>query len=171
MSDEGAGSLLARLDRFLEKALFYLAAALLLTIACAVFYAVTLRYAFNEPPLWADEAPRVFFLWMTYIGIAVATKRGLNIRVTHFIDKFPPRPRLALEIFMHVLVLIMLVTLFWFNIPIIELQSGGRMLTTHWSFVWPYAALSVGCVLTFFYQARLMIGSIRAYTEAVRGAT
>ncbi len=169
MSDERSGSFLSRLDQFFEKALFYLAALLLLTIACAVFYAVTLRYVFNQPPLWADEAPRVFFLWMTYIGIAVATKRGQNIRVTHFIDKFPPRPRFALEVFMHVLVLIMIVTLFWYNIPILELQSGGRMLTTGWSFVWPYAALSVGCVLTFLYQARLMIGAVRAFNQAARG--
>jgi TRAP-type C4-dicarboxylate transport system permease small subunit len=171
MNDEKAGAFLSRLDRFLEKALFYVAALLLLTIACAVFYAVTLRYAFNRPPLWADEAPRVFFLWMTYIGIAVATRRGQNIRVTHFIDKFPPRPRFALEVFMHALVLIMIVTLFWYNIPILELQSGGRMLTTGWSFVWPYAALSVGCVLTFLYQARLMLGSVRAFKQAAREAT
>lgn len=170
MHSDGSGSFLSRLDRFLEQALFYLSALLLLVIACAVFYAVTLRYVFNEPPLWADEAPRVLFLWMTYIGIAVATKRGQNIRVTHFIDKFPPRPRLALEIFMHLLVLIMLVTLFWYNFPILELQAGGHMLTTGWSFVWPYAALSVGCVLTFAYQARLMIGAVRTFNEATQGA-
>jgi TRAP-type C4-dicarboxylate transport system permease small subunit len=169
MGEGETRSVLERLDHLLERALFYLAALLLLTIACAVFYAVTLRYVFNEPPLWADEAPRVFFLWMTYIGIAVATRRGQNIRVTHFIDKIPPRPRFALEIFMHVLVLIMIVTLFWYNIPILELQSGGRMLSTEWSFLWPYSALSAGCVLMCFYQLRLMLGSVRAFAEAGAG--
>lgn len=163
MEDGETRTLLARLDHWLEQALFYIAALMLLTIACAVFYAVTLRYVFNEPPLWADEAPRVFFLWMTYIGIAVATKRGQNIRVTHFIEKFPPGVRLVIETIMHVLVLIMLVALIWYNIPILELQSGGRMLSTQWSFLWPYSALSVGCILMLFYQTRLMIRSIRTY--------
>lgn len=170
MTEGDSDSILVRLDRLLEKALFYLAALMLLTIACAVFYAVTARYVFNEPPLWADEAPRVFFLWMTYIGIAVATKRGQNIRVTHFIDKLAPRPKHALEIFMHILVLIMIVTLFWYNFPILELQSGGRMLSTKWSFLWPYSALSVGCVLMCFYQIRLMLASVRAYNAAAEGA-
>ena len=95
-----------------------------------MFISVTLRYVFNEPPLWADEAPRAFFLWMTYLGIAVATKQGKNIRVTHFIDKVSAKPRVFLETFMHCLVLIMLGALVWYNIPILNLQSGGSMLST-----------------------------------------
>lgn len=162
--------LLERLDRWLEQSLFYVAAVLLLITSVAVFYAVMLRYVFNEPPLWAEEAPRVFFLWMTYIGIAVATKRGQNIRVTHFIDKIPARPRLYLETFMHIMVLIMIAVLFWYNFPILKLQAGGVMLSTGWNYLWPYSALTVGCVLMFFYQARLMIGTIRTYRHASSGA-
>jgi len=167
--DEEEKPLLERLDHWLEQALFYIAAILLLLTSITVFYAVMLRYVFNEPPLWAEEAPRVFFLWMTYIGIAVATKRGQNIRVTHFIDKVPARPRLILETFMHVMVLIMIVVLFWYNFPILKLQSGGVMLSTGWNYLWPFSALTVGCVLMFFYQTRLMIGAIRTYRAATAG--
>lgn len=159
------------LDAFVETALHYLSGILLMIIASAVIYAVTMRYAFNEPPLWADEAPRAFFLWMVYIGVAVATKRGQNIRVTHFIDKFAPLPRVILETFMHILVLIMLATLVWFNFPIIDLQSGGSMLSTGWSFIWLYAPLSIGSTLMILYQARLMLRSFVDYRVATgRGA-
>ena len=157
--------LLEKLDVLLEKALYFAAAIMLIIIACAVFYAVTLRYVFNEPPLWADEAPRVFFLWMTYLGIAVATRRGQNIRVTHFIDKVPPKARAIIESIMHLLVLVMLVALLWYNMPVLKLQSGGVMLSTQWSYLWPFSALTVGCLLMFFYQARLMIGTIRTYQQ------
>lgn len=160
-------AVLAKLDSLFETVLYYLSGALLITIACAVFYSVTTRYVFNEPPLWADEAPRAFFLWMTFIGIAVATKRGQNIRVTHFIDMFAPLPRLVLETFMHILVLIMLVALVWYNAPIIQLQSGGSMLSTGWSFVWLYAPVSVGSVLMIFYQIRLALKSFANYQAAV----
>lgn len=162
--------LLARLDAWLEKGLFYLSALLLLMISCTVFYAVLLRYVFNEPPLWAEDAPRVFFLWMTYLGVAVATKRGQNIRVTHFIDKFRPGPRAVLEVFMHILVLIMIVVLFWYSFPVLNLQLGGAMLSTGWSYAWPYAALPVGCVLMAFYQTRLMLRAIVTYQDATSRA-
>jgi TRAP-type C4-dicarboxylate transport system permease small subunit len=167
MSD--APSLLAKLDELFDRVLYFASGLLLLTIACAVFYAVTARYVFNEPPLWADEAPRAFFLWMTYIGIAVATRRGQNIRVTHFIDQFPPMPRLILEVVMHVLVLIMLAAIVWYNQPVIQLQAGGKMLSTGWSFVWLYAPLSIGCALMLFYQFRLLIKSFADYQLRVSG--
>ncbi|MFY0691741.1 MAG: TRAP transporter small permease [Paracoccaceae bacterium] len=162
-------TLLKRLDHWLEMALYYASGILLMIITAAVFYAVTMRYAFNEPPLWADEAPRAFFLWMTYLGIAVATKRGQNIRVTHFIDKFAPKPRMILETFMHILVLIMLASLVWYNIPILQLQAGGSMLSTGWSFVWLYAPVSVGSLLMLFYQSRLMLRTVMDYRAATEG--
>ena len=162
-----SASLLQKADRAIEMTLYYASGILLITIASAVFYAVLMRYVFNEPPLWADEAPRAFFLWMTYLGIAVATKRGQNIRVTHFIDKFAPMPRLILELVMHALVLIMLVTLIWYNMPVIQLQSGGKMLSTGWSFIWLFAPLTVGCVLMLAYQARLVLRSIANYQNAM----
>lgn len=161
------GLVLRRADELLEKALYYTSALLMVMVACTVFYAVVLRYVFNEPPLWAEDAPRVFFLWMTYIGIAVATKRGQNIRVTHFIDMVPPGPRLVLETFMHILVLIMIATLFWYSFPVLKLQLGGNMLSTGWSYAWPYSALPVGCVLMTFYQSRLMLRAIGDYQRRV----
>ena len=132
-----------------------------------MFISVTLRYVFNEPPLWADEAPRAFFLWMTYLGIAVATKQGKNIRVTHFIDKISAKPRVFLETFMHCLVLIMLGALVWYNIPILDLQAGGSMLSTGWSFLWLYSPVTVGSLLMLFYQTRLMVNTILVYKLSV----
>lgn len=158
---------LQRLDTALEKVLYYLAAALLIGIACIVFFSVTMRYVFNEPPLWADEAPRVLSLWMVFIGVAVATKRGKNIRVTHFINKIPARPRLYFETFMHLLVLIMIASLIWLNIPVLRLQSGGVMLSTGWGYWWMFAPVSVGSALMLLYQTRLMIQSIIRYRGEV----
>lgn len=154
---------LAKIDLLLDRTLYLLSGLLMVLIACTVFYAVLLRYVFNAPPLWAEDAPRVFFLWMTYLGIAVATRRGQNIRVTHFIDKFPPLPRLILETFMHVLVLIMIAVIFYWSFPVLRLQMGGTALSTGWSYAWSYLPLPIGCALMLIYQTRLMLRSILDY--------
>ena len=156
---------LYKLDNLIEQILYYISGCLLLVMATGIFYSVSMRYLLSEPPLWSDEAPRAFFLWLTYIGIIVATKRGQNIRVTHFIDKVPAFPRVIIETVMHVLVLIMLFSLVWYNMPVIKLQLGGKMLSTGWSFVWVYLPVSVGCTLMFFYQTRLMIKTISIYND------
>lgn len=162
-------SWLRRLDETLDRLLYWLSGLLLIVIASIVFYAVMLRYLFNAPPLWAEDVPRVFFLWLTYIGVAVATRRGQNIRVTHFIDMVPPLPRLVIETIMNVLVLIMLAVIFWWSFPVLELQLRGTMLSTGWSYAWSYAPLPIGCALMFLYTARQTIRSLLGYHDRTGG--
>ncbi len=170
MNEKNGDTTLKRVDRYLEFFLYYTSAALLIAISCAVFYVVVARYFFNAPPLWAEDAPRVFFLWMVYLAIAVATKRGQNIRVTHFIEKFPAKARVVTEVFMHSLVLIMLAVLFWYAFPVLRLQAGGTMLSTGWSYVWAYIPLPLGCVLMTLYQVRLLLRGIDDYKSGRWGA-
>jgi TRAP-type C4-dicarboxylate transport system permease small subunit len=65
----------------------------------------------------------------------------------------------------------MLCTLVWYNFPILELQMGGSMLSTGWSFVWLYAPVSVGSVLMLFYQSRLMILTLLNYQAQLERGT
>ncbi len=154
---------LARADILLDRVLYYLSSLLLMAIATAVMYTVIARYVFNAAPLWAEEAPRVFFLWMTYLGIAVATRRGQNIRVTFFVEKMRPKPRFILDMFMHVCVLIMLVSLLWYVWPLIDLNLKGTMLSTGWSNAVSWFPLPIGAALMLLYQIRLMIVSYHQY--------
>lgn len=155
-----------RLDRALELALYWLSGALMLALTGVVLWAVAARYFFNAPPSWSEEVPRVIFLWMTYIAIAVAVRRGQSLRITLVLDKLRPLARLWLEMFMHVSIFVMLAFLFWHNLPVIELNAGSRMLATQWSDAVRYWPLSVGCVLIGLYQVRLVIRSWLDYRGA-----
>ena len=110
-------------------------------------------------PAWAEDAPRVFFLWLTYLGIAVATRRGQNIRVTFFIDKLSYENRFYLETFMHVCVLVMVFVLFWYSWPLIALNFKTVMLSTGWPNAVSWLPLPIGCALVFIYQTRIMTNS------------
>lgn len=164
-AQRGPGSrfpILLRLDWLLEKSLFYASGLLLIVIATAVIYTIIAR-ELNSSPIWSDEAPRVFFLWMTYLGIGVATKRGQNLRVTFFIERFGPRSRLYLELIMHALVIVMISVLFWHNFPILKFSLSGRIISTGWSNIVSFLPLTVGCVLMVLYQTYLVRRSIRRY--------
>jgi TRAP-type C4-dicarboxylate transport system permease small subunit len=152
-----------RLDRALELAIYYASALLMLALTGLILYAVVARYFFNAAPIWSEEVPRVIFLWVTYLAVAVAVRRGQSLRVTFLLEKFPPLGRLWLEMFMHVSIFVMLAFLFWHNIPVIELTRGSRMLATQWPDAVRYWPLSVGCVLIGFYQLRLVLRSWREY--------
>lgn len=156
------------LDRVLEAVLYYTSAALMLALAAVILYAVVARYFFNAAPIWSEEVPRVAFLWITYLAIAVAVKRGHSLRVTFLLDLLPPLAKLGLELFMHAAIFVMLAFLLWHNIPVIELNRGSRMLATQWSDAVRFWPLSVGCVLIGLYQLRLVLRSWQDYKAGRR---
>lgn len=153
----------ARVDRAIELVLYYASALLLLAITAIVLYVVAMRYLFAQSPIWGEDVPRILFIWMTYIGIAVATKRGQNLRVTFILEKIPPLPRLVLELAMHAVVIAMIAAIAWASRPVIELNLGMRMLSTGWSQAVSYIPFTLAAVLMIVYTLQLMRRSVRDY--------
>ena len=151
------------LDRALEAALYYASAALMLGLTAVILYAVVARYFFNAAPIWSEEVPRVAFLWITYLAIAVAVKRGQGLRITFLLERLPPLPRVLVEMFMHLAIFVMLAFLVWHNRPVIELNAQTRMLATQWPDATRFWPLTVGCVLIGLYQLRLVLRSWQDY--------
>lgn len=135
----------------------------MLALTGVILYAVVARYVFNASPAWSDEVPRVLFLWGTYIGIALAAKRGQRLKVTFVLDRLPPLARLWLEMFMHASIFVMLAFLLWYNIPVIELGRQTKMLATQWPDSVRFWPLSVGCVLIGLYQIRLVLKTLQEH--------
>lgn len=158
-------TLLDRADRWLDLGLYYASAMLLIVLASAVFYTVVMRYVFNSSPLWAEEVPRLLFIWVSYMGIVVATRRGQNIRVTFFIEQLPPKGQLILEIFMHLVVVIMLVVLFWNVWPIISLNLKGTMYSTGWNNAWFFFPLPISTALMTMYEVRWVVRAILKFRD------
>jgi len=156
-----------RVDTAIDGLLYLFSSALLIAITGAIIYSVFTRYALNRPPLWSEEVPMTFFMWMTFLGLALATRRGENIRVTYFIEKLAPGPRLVLEIFMHLLVIAMMIVILWFSFRIIRLQLRGTMLSTGWSRAVNWIPLPLGMVLSALYQVKLVRRSVREYERAM----
>ena len=155
--------MIEKADRALELAIYYASAALMLALTGVILYTVVARYFFNAAPAWSDEVPRVIFLWVTYLAIAVAVKRGQTLRVTFILERIPPLPRMLLEMFMHLSIFVMLAFLVWHNMPVIELGRQTKMLATQWSDATRFWPLSVGCVLIGFYQIRLVLRTVSDY--------
>lgn len=150
-------------DRALELLVYYLSAALMLALTGVILYAVVARYFFNASPAWSDEVPRVIFLWITYLAIALAVRRGQSLRITFLLDRLPPRGRVLTEMLMHLAIFVMLAFLVWHNMPVIELGRQTKMLATQWSDATRFWPLTVGCVLIGIHQIRLVLRTLQEY--------
>ena len=152
-----------KLDRALELAVYYASALLMLALTAVILYSVVARYFFNAAPGWSEEVPRIAFLWVTYLAIALAVKRGQSLRITFLLDRLPPLGRVSAEMFMHFSIFVMLAFLLWNNRAVIDLNAQTKMLATQWPDAVRYWPLSTGCVLIGFYQLRLVLRTWQEY--------
>ncbi len=63
------------------RLLTLIASVLVAATVTLTFTQVVLRYFFNNPQTWAEEVGRYLFVWITFLGAAVAFARDSHIRV------------------------------------------------------------------------------------------
>jgi TRAP-type C4-dicarboxylate transport system permease small subunit len=89
-----AGALAARpLDRLVEGA----AVALFLAIFALVLAQIVWRYGLGSPLVWSEEVARYLYVWVAFLGWAVAARRGSHIAIQALADRVPAAARRALE--------------------------------------------------------------------------
>jgi TRAP-type C4-dicarboxylate transport system permease small subunit len=59
----------------------------------AVSLQVFFRYVLNDPLAGSEEIGRLAFVWVTFIGAAVATRDRLHVRIDYFANRLGPRGR------------------------------------------------------------------------------
>jgi TRAP-type C4-dicarboxylate transport system permease small subunit len=108
--EEEALPLLFRvLDVFFKSLLVILFCVLIFTVGANVVG----RFIFNFSLAWADELSRFLFIWMIFIGAALAHFRDEHIAIGYLVERLPARAVYAVEIVKEVLILLVLAVLLW----------------------------------------------------------
>ena len=84
-----------RLYAFLKFVCF----GLMFLMVSIIFMQVLARYLFGNSLSWSEEIGRYIFVWMTFIGSAVAVRNKLHVNLDMFVSRFPaPLKKLCLII-------------------------------------------------------------------------
>ena len=133
--------------RSYNKAAEVLSVFLLIAISIIVFVSITARYVFRTPFEWSEEFARYGFIWICFFGFAMAEKSGDHFRIGYFVDKLPVKPRLVLEIFLHIIMFVVLYQFFIEGMKYYEQGKSGISTIMLIPLSYIYAALPVGIVL------------------------
>jgi TRAP-type C4-dicarboxylate transport system permease small subunit len=74
-----------------------------MTMACIavmsilVIAQVVLRYVFNDPLTWSEEMARIFFIYLSFIGIGAAYGRRRHMFIDAFIIVLPAKMKRAVR--------------------------------------------------------------------------
>ena len=109
---------------------------------------------------WTTEFGEFIMVWATFLGGAAATRRGGHMAITEFLDLVPSSARLAVDLAIQCLVVLMLALLAWYGWGCVMANWENRLTVMDWPMAWQYLALPLGAALSLafvVYDAVLMI--------------
>src|SRR5260221_261622 len=78
--------------------LFDALAVVLFTLMFGVIVTqIVLRYVFNAPLVWTDELAAYLFVWVSFMGWTMATRKRIHIGIGVVADRLPAPMRRALH--------------------------------------------------------------------------
>jgi TRAP-type C4-dicarboxylate transport system permease small subunit len=95
MTRRDGGMVALRTLRWIAKAIDHVVVALcavfLLAISVVVVVSVYYRYVLNNSLVWSEEACRYMTVWLIFLGLSSAHRRGQHVSVGSLLNRLPAR--------------------------------------------------------------------------------
>ncbi|MEN2467356.1 TRAP transporter small permease [Ornithinibacillus sp. FSL M8-0202] len=150
-----------KLDKILVKTLYYVCGFLMFLMVSVVTAQVISRYLFNSPLTWTEELARYTFVWVSFLGMAVAIKYGSHIALDMLARKLTGVSRKTLMVFNNMLVLIFSGILTYSGFEFVKLgaRQSSPSLSLPMEFV--YIVIPISGILLIYFVLSETIQIIR----------
>ena len=142
----------------LDRGAEWLVAAIFAVIVCIALLQVFNRFALNASLSWSEEAQIFGHIWIVFLGIPIAYRRGAHLYIETFCDMLPAAPRAAFNLLVELTwaaFAVSLMVLGWMVARVAHMQESPG-LELPMSF--PYAGMVVGGVYLLVVAARRIFG-------------
>lgn len=137
----------ALLYKFLKTVCFLL----MLAMVVIIFAQVIARYALHNSLSWSEEIGRYLFVWMTFIGSAIAVRNKLHVSLDMLVTRLPPVLQKLCLVISYVSMMIFTAVLIYggylFVLRGSKQISAAMQIPMHYV----YLVLPIGGGLIFFY--------------------
>ncbi len=116
-----------------------------------VFLGVWSRYVMRATFQWYDEVARLCFVWMIFLGAAVAVRRGAHFRLHLLIDRLGASARRRVDLLVTVIVIAFAAVLVAGGVAIAPLARRQVTDALEISMLWFYGALPIGGALMILF--------------------
>lgn len=139
-----------------------LCALLLAIMVVLLFIQVVGRYVFEDPPDWTEELARAVFIYLTFIGGALAIVRNAHLRIESLHERLAPRAKMALDIALVSVGIVFLVATLYYSIGLLTRLAHQPMTSVPISKAFMFAAVPIGCALMLVYELLRVRNYVRA---------
>ena len=142
----------------IDRGVELLVAAVFGVIVVIALLQVFHRFALNSSLSWSEEAQIFGHIWIVFLGIPIAYRRGAHLYIETFCDMLPSAPRaafnLAVELTWAAFALSLMI-LGWMVARVAHLQSSPGL---ELPMSYPYAGMVVGGAYLMLVALRRLLG-------------
>jgi len=110
------------------------------------------RYLFNYPIIWVDELSKYLFIWLIFLGVALASKRKAHFVADFFVVMFPKKMQAYLDVVARILSLVFLGVCVWITPNLMKITQNSISATVGIPLSYVYAGMLVGFFLTLLVE-------------------
>jgi TRAP-type C4-dicarboxylate transport system permease small subunit len=150
----------SRLAGAVDRGAEWLAAAIFGFIVLIALVQVFCRYTLNTSLSWSEEAQIFGHIWIVFLGIPIAYRRGAHLYIETFCDMLPRGPRAAFNLAIELTWLAFAVSLMilgWQVARIAHLQESPGLEVP---MSYPYSGMVLGGAYLLFVALRRIGGGV-----------
>lgn len=96
-----------KLNETIQSILYYLLAFMICLMTVIVVLQVFFRYVMSSPLTWSEELARYLFVWITFLGIAIAIRKKAHVAIGLVVEHLPKMQQRIIRIINTVMILLL----------------------------------------------------------------
>jgi C4-dicarboxylate transporter DctQ subunit len=147
---------MSRQDSFLASLEDQFCKWLMAAMTLIVFLGVVLRYGLNYPLGWTDEAAKICFTWIVFLGGVIGVRRGIHISINIVVKYLPLAPRKVLNAVGDLSIGLLLAVIIFYGIRLSAMTWRVKTPILEISLVFIYGAAPVTALLMLYHHLKHM---------------
>jgi TRAP-type transport system small permease protein len=140
-----------KLDKLISKVLFYACSFLMFLMALLITSQVLSRYVVGKPLTWSEELGRYIFVWISFLGMAVAIKQGSHVALDILLKKLTGVSQKVLMVINNCLIFFFASCLTYSGYKLFELGTRQKSPTLKLPMELVYVVIPIsGIILLYF---------------------
>ena len=145
------------LKKVIDNGLEWICILLLAVITVDLLLGVFSRYVLASTFVWYDEVARACFMWLVFIGAAVAVRKSAHFGLHILVDIMPPRLKRVVLLVTPLTIIVFSLTLAWLGWDLMRHGATQTTAVMGMPISWIYASMPVGSLLMAFYAFLILI--------------
>ena len=159
------GKLVPTVKKVTEKGIDILAVILFSTLFLFGILQVFFRWVLNNPLVWSEEAIQLMYVWICYLGWAIAERKDSHIRITAVMNALPEKGQKWLQIFNHILCIVFSVLMVYYGIKLVGVGAKRTAVSFKLNYGVVYLMGPISNFIIIFYE---LAGLIECFTKGPR---